>query len=195
MFMRIRALIARTGLAILFIIAVAPDVRAQSYISPLIGYDFGGDSGCPTITGCEDKHLNVGVGLGHLSTVLGFETEFGYAKDFLGSGPNLSSSVLTVMGNVMLVPAIGPVRPYALVGMGLIKSHVELTPAALLTTDNNDFGWDVGGGVFILFGEHVGVRGDIRHFHSFEDLAIAGIALSDTKLDFGRASAALVLKF
>jgi hypothetical protein len=72
---------------------------------------------------------------------------------------------------------------------------VEFTPTSLLTTDNNDFGWDVGGGVFIFFGEHVGVRGDIRHFHSFEDLTIAGIPLGDTSLDFGRASAALVLKF
>jgi opacity protein-like surface antigen len=136
------------------------------------------------------------VGLGRLGAMLGYETEFSYARDFFGSGPNLSSSVLTVMGNVMLVPAVGPVRPYVLVGLGLIKSHVEFTTESLLTTDNNDFGWDIGGGVFIFLGEHVGVRGDIRHFHSFEELNIAGIpAGDDTNLAFGRASAAFVLKF
>ena len=192
---RIRALIPRIGLAVLFIVGATPEARAQSYISPLIGFNFGGDSGCSTVSGCEDKRLNFGVGLGRLGAVLGVETEFAYAKDFFGEAPGLSSSVLTAMGNVMLVPALGPVRPYAIAGVGIIKSHVELTPDSVLTTDNTDFGWDIGGGVFIFFGEHVGVRGDIRHFHSFEDLSIAGIPLGDTNLDFGRASAALVLKF
>ena len=192
---RIRALIPRIGLAALFLIGATADARAQSYISPLIGFNFGGDSGCSTVTDCEDKRLNFGVGLGRLGAVLGVETEFAYAKDFFGDAPGLSSSVLTAMGNVMLVPALGPVRPYAIAGVGIIKSHVELTPDSVLTTDNTDFGWDIGGGVFIFFGEHVGVRGDIRHFHSFEDLSIAGISLGDTNLDFGRASAALVLKF
>lgn len=182
------------SLAALGIVGTA-DARAQSFISPLLGFNFAGDSGCPTITGCDDKRLNAGVSLGRLGLVLGFETEFAYARDFFGSAPGLSSNVLTAMGNVLLVPAIGPVRPYALAGMGLIKSHVELTPEGVLTTDNNDLGWDIGGGVFIFFSEHVGVRGDIRHFHSFEDLTILGLPLGDTKLDFGRASAAVVFKF
>ena len=188
-------LIARTGLVLLVILGAAADARAESYISPLIGFNFGGDSGCPSITDCEDKRLNIGVGLGRLGAVLGFETEFAYAKDFFGDAPGLSSSVLTATGNVMLVPALGPVRPYGLVGLGIIRSHVEFTPSGLLSTENTDFGWDIGGGVFIFLGEHVGIRGDIRHFHSFEDLTIAGIPLGDTNLDFGRASAALVLKF
>lgn len=190
-----RGLIASTGLAILFILGGASDLRAQDYISPFLGFNFGGDSGCPSITDCEDKRLNAGVALGKMGSLLGFEIDFGYAKDFFGDTPEFESSVLTLMGNLMVVPAIGPVRPYALVGAGLMKTHVELTPESLLTSDNNDFGWDVGGGVFILFGEHIGVRGDIRYFHSFEDFAPLGITLSDTKLDFGRASAALVLKF
>ena len=42
---------------------------------------------------------------------------------------------------------------------------------------------------------NVGIRGEIRYFHAFKDLELAGITLSDTKLDFGRAAAALVLKF
>ena len=186
---------ARAALVIFFVAAGASDLRAQSFISPLIGFNFGGDSGCPTVTDCDDKRLNLGVGLGRLGTILGFETEFAYAQDFFGSAPGYSSSVLTVMGNVMLVPAIGPVRPYAQAGLGLIKSRVEFTPESILTADNNDFGWNIGGGVFIFFGEHVGVRGDIRHFHSFEDLEIVGISLSDTNLDFGRASGAIVFKF
>ena len=182
-------------MTLLLVAASASEVRAQSFISPLIGYNFGGDSGCPSVTDCEDKGLNFGVGLGRLGSVFGFELDFGYAKDFFGDTPTVDSSVLTVMGNVMLVPNLGPVRPYALVGMGLIKTHVELSPESILTSDNNDFGWNLGGGLFIFFGDHVGVRGDIRYFHAFQDLEVLGFDIGDTKLDFGRASAALVLNF
>jgi hypothetical protein len=40
-----------------------------------------------------------------------------------------------------------------------------------------------------------GVRGDIRNWHAFQDLNALGFTLSDTRLDFGRASVALVLTF
>jgi opacity protein-like surface antigen len=97
---------------------------------------------------------------------------------------------------VMFVPAVGPVRPYALVGLGLIRSQVDVTNGTLLASSgNNDVGWDVGGGVFVSFGDRVGVRGDIRYFHSFEEFTVAGFPLGDADVDFGRASAALVLKF
>ena len=198
MFMRIRALMPRIGLALLFLIAAAPDTRAQSYISPLVGYDFGGDSVCAQLTGCEKKQLNWGVGLGRLGTIFGYETDFGYTKDFYGTAPGVTSSMLTVMGNVMLVPNVGPVRPYALAGFGLIRSQVNVSSGSIIGENgNNDVGWDVGGGVFIFFGEHLGVRGDIRYFHSFEEFRVVGLPLgdTDTDVDFGRASAALVLKF
>jgi len=173
----------------------AATTQAQGFISPLVGYNFGGDSGCPNVTNCSDKRLNVGVGLGVMGDLFGFEEEFAYANNFFGEAPAYSSSVLTLMTNVMVVPKLSPVRPYALVGVGLIKTHVDPTAASLLSSDNNNFGWDLGGGVMVLFGEHVGVRGDIRYFHSFQDLNLLGLTISDSKLDFGRASAALVLTF
>jgi opacity protein-like surface antigen len=185
----------RLVLAVALVLAAGLPASAQGFINPFIGYDFGGDAGCPEINGCQDKTLNLGVSLGTMGHVLGFEEEFAYAKDFFGDAAGLSSSVFTLMSNVMLVPKVGPVRPYALAGLGLIKSHIELTPGSLLTSDNNNLGWDVGGGVMAFFGGHVGVRGDIRYFHAFQDLKILGFTLSDTKLDFGRASAGLVLAF
>jgi opacity protein-like surface antigen len=181
-------------LAFVLSVGWAATSHAQSFISPFIGFDFGGDANCPNITGCEDKRLNYGVSLGKMGSVFGFEEEFAYAKDFFGTAPSLNSSVLTVMSNVMFVPRIGPIRPYGLAGLGLIKTKVELTPVSLLTTNNNNFGWDIGGGV-IIGGEHVGVRGDIRYFHSFQDQTIAFFVLSNPKLNFGRASVALMLMF
>ena len=185
-----------TGLiALVLILGTSSRAHAQGFISPFIGYDFGGDANCADITGCEDKRLNVGVALGSMGSFLGFEEEFAYAKDFFGTAPGLSSNVLTLMSNLMIAPDIGPVRPYVIGGLGLIKSHVELTPASVFTSSNNDFGWDVGGGLAIILGGHVGVRGDIRYFHAFQDLKVLGLTIGDTKLDFGRASAGLVLKF
>ena len=99
------------------------------------------------------------------------------------------------MSDVIVGPQIGPVRPYATGGVGLIKSHISVDAAALLDSSNNDVGWNIGGGLMVFLGEHVGVRGDIRHFHSFQDLEILNVPLSDTNLDFGRASAALVFRF
>lgn len=72
---------------------------------------------------------------------------------------------------------------------------MELTPPSVLSSTNNNLVWDVGGGVAAFFGRHAGVRGDIRYWHAFQDLNALGFTLSDTRLDFGRASVALVLTF
>ena len=168
---------------------------AQGFISPLIGFDFGGDARCPKITNCTDKKINAGVALGVMGPVVGLEEEFAYAKDFFGHAPGLSSSVLTLMSNVMFVPKLGPVRPYVLAGVGLMKTHVAFAPSSLVTSDNSSIGWDVGGGLVAMVAPHAGVRGDIRYFHAFQDLDVLGFTLDNTTLDFGRASVALVLTF
>jgi hypothetical protein len=77
----------------------------------------------------------------------------------------------------------------------LIKTHVDLTTTSLLTTDNNSLGWDVGGGLMIFVGSHFGIRGDLRYVYAFQDLTAQGFTLSNTKLNYGRASAGVVLKF
>ena len=172
-----------------------PSAHAQGFISPFIGFDFGGDSGCPTASGCEDRNSNIGVAVGTMGAVAGFEAEFGYARDFFGEAPGQASNVLTFMTNLMIGPRIGAVRPYVVGGLGLIKTHVELTAPSLLETDNNSFGWNFGGGVMVMFGDHVGVRGDLRRFSSFQERSILGFTLSNEKLSFQRAAAALVLAF
>jgi len=191
-----RGVLTTSIVALTLLLGAAGEARAQGFISPFIGYDFGGDANCPQVTNCEDKRLNAGVTLGVTGAVFGFEEEFAYAKDFFGTVPGLSSSVLTVMSNAMFIPKIGPVRPYVLAGLGLIKTKVELDPASLFTSDNNNFGWDVGGGVMINFARHVGVRGDLRYFHAFQDLSVGPfLALNGQKLDFGRVSGAVVFWF
>ena len=175
---------------------VAPtEAAAQGFITPFIGFDYGGDSGCQTVSDCEDKQSNIGVAFGKMGSAFGVEEELSYARNFFGEAPGLSSNVLTLMSNIMIIPKIGPVHPYVLGGVGLIKTHTELTATSLLETSNNSFGWDFAGGVVVLFGGHVGVRGDIRRFSSFQERTILGFSLSNEKLSFKRASVGLVLAF
>jgi opacity protein-like surface antigen len=167
---------------------------AQGFISPFIGFNYGGDSGCRTATDCEDKHSNLGVSGGKLGSIAGGELEFGYARDFFGKAPGVDTNVLTLMGNVIVGPKIGFFRPFVLGGAGLMKSHVELTTGSLLDSSNN-FGWDIGGGVMFMFGHHIGVRGDLRRFKSFQNLDVLGFSLADEKLTFNRATAGVVFGF
>ena len=51
------------------------------------------------------------------------------------------------------------------------------------------------GGCLSTFGEHIGIRGDIRYFHAFSAAEFLGIDLAETKLDYGRVSGALLVKF
>jgi opacity protein-like surface antigen len=99
------------------------------------------------------------------------------------------------MSNVMLVPKIGAVRPYVEGGIGLMKTHVDLTTTSVFTVSNNGLGWDVGGGVIGFIGDHVGLRGDLRYFRSLQDLTVLGFTLSSSKLNYERASVGVVLKF
>jgi hypothetical protein len=172
----------------------AAEARAQGFISPLIGFDYGGDSGCPTASDCEDKNSNIGVAFGSLGAI-GYEAEFAYARNFFGESPDTSSSVLTFMNNLMVAPKIGAFRPYVLFGVGLIKTRVEFTTGGLLEFDNNNFGWDFGGGLMVFFGDHIGIRGDLRRFKSFQQDSILGFPLGDDKLSFNRAAAAVVFAF
>jgi hypothetical protein len=57
------------------------------------------------------------------------------------------------------------------------------------------FGYDLGGGVMGFFSSHVGIRGDLRHFHTFDDLTIVGLQINNTKLNFWRGSLGLALRF
>jgi hypothetical protein len=184
--------------AALFIFAGTGPAHAQGFISPLIGYNFGGDAGCPEITNCQDKRIDYGVSIGALGSIVGFEAEFGYTKNFFGETSTQTSNVLTFMSNFMLAPKIGPVQPYGLAGLGLIRTSIE---DAGTSNDQNQFGWDVGGGLMVFFGAHVGVRGDVRYFHSFQIIDFANLpnvpipGLNGRKLDYGRIAAAMVFKF
>jgi hypothetical protein len=94
--------------------------NAQVFVNPFIGYDFSGDSGCPQITGCEDKNLNWGVSLGAVGRIVGAEIEIAHTDGFFGETAETKTSVTTVMGHFLLAPGFGPIQPYGLAGA---RSH------------------------------------------------------------------------
>jgi len=180
--------------AVFAAISVSP-ARAQGFITPFLGFNFGGDqdANCQALTNCQEHRLDWGVALGATSGILGFEEEIAYSKHFFGETPGADNAVLTLMSNLLLVFPAGPVRPYALVGLGLIHPRVKLDSSALDLSDNA-LGYDIGGGVNVFFSRGVGLRGDVRHLHTLQDVTLGG-TFSGQKLDFWRGSAGLTFRF
>jgi hypothetical protein len=175
------------------VVASAAPARAQGFISPFAGYSFGGDAaGCAGLQNCEDRRLNAGISFGTTHGIFGFEEDIAYAPDFFGRAPGASNAVLTVMSNLMLVIPAGPIRPYAVVGIGLIRPHVQFD-ALSLALDQNALGYDIGGGLNIFLGHTFGLRGDVRHMHTMSDVTLG--LFSNDQLDFWRASAGITLRF
>ncbi|HUR34790.1 MAG TPA: hypothetical protein VM032_13400 [Vicinamibacterales bacterium] len=180
-------------LAVVLLALAGGDARAQGYISPFLGLNFGGDATCPQITDCDSRSSNLGLAVGRSNGLFGFEQEFAYAKHFFGPDIVQKGSVLTVMSNFVVGPRLGLVRPYGVLGAGLVKNRIDLTLSDIALGDTS-FGWDIGGGLE-LGGTRAGIRGDVRYFHGFQDVGIPGIGIKDLKLDFGRASLGIVLRF
>jgi opacity protein-like surface antigen len=184
------------ALAALFCGGSVQRASAQGFISPSFGYNFNGDAGCRTALDCENKNWNWGIALGALGPVVGFEAELTYDGEFTGETPTQKSSVLTLMGNFMIAPKISIVQPYGLAGIGLIKTDLE-NKVTGASDGKNQIGWTLGGGLIIYVQQHVGLRGDIRYYHSFQALELLGfdLAQNENKIDFGRAAFGVIFKF
>jgi opacity protein-like surface antigen len=189
----VRTFYTVVGAAALFL-AVAAPARADGLITPFLGFNFGGDSGyCQSVTNCEEKRANFGVSLATTGGLLGFEEDISFAKNFFGQAPGTDNSVFTAMSNLVVGIPIPRVQPYVLGGFGLIRPHVSLGSSLSVEKSDTAFGYDIGGGVTVYPAAHVGLRGDIRHFHTLEDVNV--LIFTSQKLDFWRASAGLAFRF
>ena len=152
-----RLSISTLALTLLIFVAGARPAHAQGFISPFIGYNFGGDSGCPEITNCEDKNLNWGVGSEGSDAYLALRR----SSPFSGLFRRVARHVIERLHLYGQCHARAEVRPCStvrtLAGLGLIKTKVELTVPGVLNSNNNDFGWNTGGWVVHL------LRRPLRH--------------------------------
>lgn len=205
--MSLRKLIITTGLVLVTSTLSPARASADWLFSPFIGATFGGSADIGGLG--EDfndefeRKLNYGASLAWMGAgVFGFELDFGYAPNFFQVNPddgdfNLvgDGNVTTVMGNVVVGAPLGGVRPYAVGGIGLIRSKVDDVGQFFDTIDSNDLGFDVGGGVMGFFGDNVGIRGDLRYFRSLRDTDPDGIDLELGNFDFWRGTVGVTFRF
>jgi opacity protein-like surface antigen len=178
------------------LLSAAP-ARADWLLTPFAGVTFSGDS--------QKENFTYGGSLAYMgASVVGFELDFGYTPEFFEPDNDEldlidDSNVTTLMGNIVIGAPIGgsgaQVRPYAVGGVGLLRTSVTGTDE-FFDISNNDFGFDVGGGVYIFFNDHVGIRGDLRYFRSLRDPEEDNefdIATGD--FDFWRGTGGITFRF
>jgi hypothetical protein len=183
--------------ATLAVVYAPAKAHADGYVSPFIGVNFANNSG--------DGRANYGVNAGYMGAgVIGGELDFGYAPSFFGNqGVYGSNYVMDFMGNVIVgIPVGGThgagVRPYGTIGLGLVRSQVTGGVNGLIQTSNNDVGMNAGAGVMGFLSDHVGLRGDLRYFRTFNDSSTISAA-NGVNIDFGsfhfwRASFGVVIR-
>lgn len=168
----------------------ASDARAQVFVTPFGGVTLEGDA--------PDEKFTTGASLTFMGDVAGFEIDFGYTPDFFAESDNVvligDNNVTTLTGNLLLGVGVGPVRPYAVVGLGLLRTQVDVEDL-FEDVDSNELAVSAGAGLMGLVGDHVGLRGDVRYFRVLEDPADSDVDLALGNFDFWRASVGIVFRF
>jgi len=190
------------ALSLLFGVVAPVPARADAMIIPFAGVNFGGTSGRQLSNAIDAKRFDWGVSLAFMGGgILGLEADVARSPDFFGRSDIGGSSVLTATGNLLIGIPIGGqkgvgFRPYALGGLGVIRSKVDVL-GDVLRLDNSEAAWDFGGGAMFFFGTHAGLRADLRYFRTFGrvNFDVIDAIERSRRLDFARASAGLILRF
>ena len=176
--------------------------RADVLLVPFFGVNFGGDSGKEFSEAFDSSQYNWGASVTFMGAgIFGIEGDIGFSPDFYGKTDAGGSNALTATGSLILgIPFGGQqgfgVRPYGVIGAGLLKSTSDFGDA-FTNIDESNVTWSAGGGVLLFFGTRAGLRFDMRYFRTFDDLEILGVAIAQSpgKVDFTRGSVGLVLRF
>ena len=212
--MSVRNRILTAAIAVAAIAAAPRPASADWTITPFVGWNTGGSadvngSDGTTRTSKFEHKIDYGVSIAGMGAngVIGAEFDLGYSPNFFetnntnGDGFNFTndSNVLTAMGNLIVGIPIGghggSIRPYALAGVGLVRSNVQTVGDVFDVRTKNDFGFDVGGGAMAFLAQNIGLRGDIRYFRSFDGSSDNITTLGVSNFNFWRASAGVTFKF
>lgn len=178
--------------------------RADGFIAPYFGAAFGGTVSDVDIFDEGHRPLTYGVAIGGMGGgIFGFEADIAFTPDFFGDSDDEflgSNSVTSVMGNVLIGAPIGGqtgpgVRPYFAAGVGLLRQRVEAFDEFDEFSSSN-FGYNLGGGIFVYFTDNFGIRGDYRYFRNFqEDDDSFFFDVEPGTLNYSRATVAAVIRF
>ena len=177
-------------------LVLAPvQARADGFFVPWVGSAFGSN--------IRNGQTTVGVSAGSMGAgIVGGEADFGWSPSFFGNQSDFGhNTVMNLMGNVILgVPVGGQhgagLRPYVVGGGGLIRTQIDGGTIAKVSSSDNMFGWDAGGGVMGYFSDHVGIRGDVRYLRATHELntGVSSIDINGDRLHYWRASIGVVLR-
>jgi opacity protein-like surface antigen len=198
-----------TAAMMLFLSGAASPAAADWLFTPYLGVTFGGDANFGDVGDFEDNFERK-VTFGGSATwmgagIIGFEADFGTTPNFFENttGPGDfdfgDSNVTTLMGNLVVgVPVGGQtgvgVRPYGVVGIGLLRSNVSFG-GLIDDIDSNELGFNVGGGAHVFFNDNVGIRGDIRYFRGLQDDDENDLDLDLAEFDFWRGTVGVTFRF
>ena len=131
----------------------------RGYLTGHLGMAAGGE--------LSDPQLMPGVSVAvHEQDGWGAELDFGRAGDAQSGAQELD--VTTYMVNGAWVKPTGLIRPFGLIGAGIMQIHgCDATCSRVATT--YDLGLSTGAGVIALLNDSVGVRGDVRYLFSGAD--------------------------
>ena len=177
-------------------VVLAPmQARADGFVTPWVGSAFGSN--------INNGQAAIGVSAGGMGAgIIGGEADFGWSPSFFGTKSDFgNNTVMNLMGNLIVGVPIGGthgagVRPYVVGGIGLIRTQIDGGTVAKVSSSNNMFGWDAGGGVMGTFSEHVGLRGDIRYLRATSDLnsGVSSLDLNGDRLHYWRATVGVVFR-
>jgi hypothetical protein len=191
------ALKALVVTSVIGLVAAPTQARAEGYVTPWVGANWGSD--------ISNGRAAFGVTAGGMGDgIFGGEVNFGYSPSFFGTQNDFGhNTVIDLMGNVIIGVPIGggrhtaAVKPFVTAGVGLLRTQIDGGTIAHVSSSNNQWGWNAGGGVMGYFNEHVGLRGDIRYLRGFEDLRTGNTVLDldgNNQLNFWRITGGVVLR-
>jgi opacity protein-like surface antigen len=156
----------------------------RDYLAPYIGFDTGGSlfkaADAPAaLKGLDPGNPRVyGIAVGFWGKgMLSGELDFAYHKDFFGpegspfiftnqTGAIGSNNLMTITASFVINPSIDigsqRIRPYVLVGGGLMRSTISGFGNLGGNVDNRGI-VNIGGGLQYYFHKRVGVRADFRY--------------------------------
>ena len=178
------------------ICAIPTSAKADVLLTPFAGVSFTEDV----------RKANYGASVA-FGSLLGLELDVSQTR--LGSFEDIplvdvDAHATTIMANLMVRFPAGPVQPYASAGIGVIKVSADLDVPVLgevFDVSAQNLGTNVGGGIYLLPSQNIGIRGDFRYFRTVGDLDwddFSDFDLDDLPLpaiDFWRATVGVTIRF
>ena len=189
---------------LLCLLACAPaPAAADWFLVPFTGATFGSETTYVDLDSATGRtNVVYGASGGFVGRgLLGLEIDVGVAPGFFErADPDLvtSSSVTTVMGNVMITTPLSfsgeGLRPYVVGGLGWM--HASSNDFSDIFTFRRDLlGLTVGGGAIGYLTDRVGVRFDLRYMRNITEPDPGSVVFGPPRLRLWRASVGLAFRY